>query len=751
MGLHDRSGGTMTRRNRLAAFSFFLFAAVVGGGLPAQVGPDRCLVPAAVRDPILNEFSGEKGFLHVQMLSGNRNRQAAEYLNEFFETSYIKEQAVLAGLSDVQAEFFPSRDTWDGEEGDLWLVQPVLKKLASLDQVPASLASGSMNADVEAEVVYVGAGREADYAGKDVAGKIVLGGGSVGGVFSAAVNQRGAVGALGTGSPGVTGNAAGYSLDQIGWSSVSPKPDKGGFGFTLSLRQFLELRNYLDRGMKVVVRAHVRAKTYPGKMNVVSATIPGTDPAAGDLLFVAHAFETIATPGANDNCTGVGTILEIGRTLARLIKDGVLPKPRRTLHFLWGNEISGSSAFMFAHPELQDKLVAALNFDMTGADPKATDSYLRMKMTPDARPSCLNDLIGNLLQFVDQTDIRATQGTNAVFNYRMCPLATITSGSDHSVFLAAGVPTMQFNYWPDNFYHSSEDRILYVDPTEIKRVGFVAAAAFYYLANAGVSEASHLAWEASANGEKWIAEVARQSVRILGHDPAKIHVEHKAVQTKIAGAHGRANGAVASVRTLATGPALDAALRPLAAGLESSRDAAAKRLDAAYRDRCAELGVKPAAVLPTEKEKEYTRLVPRRKFKVYSEEARKLTPAGRGGQPQAKPQAQAPAAKDAQAPVKPAPAAGGPPGQAPPRPTGFVSTSTNYFIDGRRTILEIYEAVRAECGNLQVGSNESKFAYVLGPEYPDVELETVASIIRNMEKTGVVEILKASPKAKPKR
>ena len=32
----------------------------------------------------------------------------------------------------------------------------------------------------------------------------------------------------------------------------------------------------LERGQKVVMRAHIRTRTYPGKMNVVSAAIPGT-------------------------------------------------------------------------------------------------------------------------------------------------------------------------------------------------------------------------------------------------------------------------------------------------------------------------------------------------------------------------------------------------------------------------------------------------------------------------------------------
>jgi hypothetical protein len=709
------------------------------GHLSGQSPADRCLVPPALRDPIIQEYSGERAFLHVQMLAGTRDRQAEEYQNQYFETTYIRDQAVLAGLSNVVVDFFPSRDAWDAVEGDLYLVQPVKKKIASLNQVASSLASGSLDADVEAEVVYVGAGREADYAGKDVTGKIVLGSGSVGSVFSSAVNQRGAAGALGTGSAGVSGNAAGYTLDQIGWASVSPRPEKGGFGFALSLRQFNELRGYLERGTKVVVRAHVRAKTYPSKMNVISGSIPGSDPAAGELLFVAHAYETISKPGANDNCTGVATLLEIGRTLTRLIRDGAIPKPRRTIHFLWGNEISGSTAFMFKHPELQDRLLAVLNFDMTGANPKTTDSYLRVKMTPDGRPSYLNDLIADLLRFVDQAEIRTSEGANAPFNYRLTPLPTITSGSDHSVFLAAAVPAMQFNYWPDNFYHSSEDRIAHVDPTELKRVGVMAASAFTYLANAGMAEAKQLAWEAAANGEKWIAEVARQSVRLLGDDPVKIHGRHQAVQEKVQAAFARAQGSLESVLTLARTPETEAAVKALTASLVPARDAASKRLESVYRDLCASMKIKPVVLLTTDKEQEYSRMIPRRKFKVYSVEAQKQSQAPRPAEPAAKPQAPTPAqdAAPAQTPAAAAP--------APPRLTGFASTSTNYFIDGKRSVLEIFRLVRAECGNLQVGSQDGKYAYVLGLEYPDVELESVVAAIKALEKIGVVEIVMTPP------
>jgi hypothetical protein len=739
-----------------------VFAGIAGAALlatlplHAQAGPDRCLVPASIRDAILNETSGEEAYQHVQMLAVNRDRQPDEYRNEFFETTYLRTMAKQYGLSDVQVDFFPTRDVWDAEEGDLWLIQPTMKKIASLTMVPTAVAQGSTTADVEAEVVYVGQGREADYAGKDVKGKIVLGSGGVGGVFTSGVVQRGAAGALGTGSTGVTANSAGYTLDQLGWSTVPATAEHPGFGFVLSLRQFYEIRDYLERGQKVVMRAHLRTSTYPGKMNVISASIPGSDPAAGEFIAVAHAYETIATPGANDNCTGVATILEVGRTLARLIKTGVLPQPKRTIRFAWGPEISGTTAYMFKHPELQDKLIAALNFDMTGADLAVTGGYLRMKMTPDSRPSYLNDLIASLLQFVDQTEIRTQQGTNQPFGYRLTPVATITSGSDHSVFNNGGIPAMQFNHWPDNFYHSSHDRIINVDPTELKRSSFMAAAAFYYMATAGAPQARDLAWDAAANGEKWIAEVTRQSVRLLGNDATKLPEQYKAAQNKVTWACNRARGGVESVLALAKDADVAATVKTLVGTLEATRDLNARMLENAYKERCATLGVKPAPIALTDKELEYSLMVPRRLFKVYSAEAQKRQAQGPGqGQAPAQGQRgappQRPAAAAAAAPTEPvegqppAPAQGQRGGGRGGRNQGLPGLASNEvanFIDGSRSILDIYNAVRAECGNLVTGSNDVKFAYILATDAPDVDLEAVATSLQNMEKAGTIEITK---------
>jgi hypothetical protein len=689
---------------RCAAILFITLAATIL--LAFEV--DRCLVPAAIREPILNEFSGELALRHVEMLSVDRNRQAKEYEDRFFETQYVAEMAEQYGMSDVKVDFFPSGEIWDAEEADLWLIEPVRKKFAGLEIIPESLASGSLSADVETEVVYVGTASQEDYEGKSVAGKIILSSGSVGTAFRSGVVERDAAGALGTGSPGMNSNYPGFSQDQVGWQSVRPGDHGRGFGFVLSKRQLEELRGYLDRGQRVVMRAHVKTRMYPYKMNVVSAAIEGTDPGAGELLYVAHLFERIGTPGANDNCSGVANILETGRTLSKLIDQGVLNRPKRTIRFLWVPEIRGSRAFMYRYPDLEDKLLAVLNFDMTGADLETTDTYLRMKMTPDSVPSYLNDLVANLLLFVDQTDIRTPWGNNSPFNYRLVPYI---SGSDHTVFLPAGIAAMQFNHWPDNFYHSSEDRSKYVDPTELKRVGLIAGAGFYYLANAESGEAKDLAWESAANGEKWLAEVARQSIRLLDDEATDLHENYKAARNKVDGAYERARGAVESVLSISNEGKVTELVRTLTAGHEVSRDKHRNNLEYLYRDKCSALGVSPRAISLTEAERQNSRRVPRKLFKYFSDEYRTRGERVSEYIP-----------------------------EESPRMPRLATSEIPNFIDGARSILEIYNLVRAEYGNVNTSSSERKFAYIVEPDMPDVKLQSVVDYIQAMEKAGLVEI-----------
>jgi len=371
---------------------------------------------------------------------------------------------------------------------------------------------------------------------------------------------------------------------------------------------------------------------------------------------------------------------------------------------------------------------------MPGSDLEKTDTYLRMKMTPDSVPSFLNDLVANLLQFVDQTEIRTQTGNNAPFNYRLVPFI---SASDHMVFLAAGIPAMQFNHWPDNFYHSSADAVEMMDPTETKRMGFVGAAAFYYLASAGPVEARALAWESAANGAKWISEVARQSIRLMGKDGAMLADHHAAAQNKVAWAYQRGKGGIESVTKIANDAGVQTTVKTLVTGLDGVRSAQAAMVDTLFKEQAAALGVKPVAPASNPRAQELALMIPRKKFKTFSEDARKLTdrPGAGGGRGAGAGGGRGGAA-----------AAGAPAG----RGAGFLpllaASEVSGFIDGTRSVLDIYNAVRAEYGHVNTSSNEFKFAYVVSPDYPDIDMEAVATAITNMVTAGSVEIQKLEPK-----
>jgi hypothetical protein len=75
----------------------------------------------------------------------------------------------------------------------------------------------------------------------------------------------------------------------------------------------------------------------------------------------------------------------------------------------------------------------------------------------------------------------------------------------------------------------------------------------------------------------------------------------------------------------------------------------------------------------------------------------------------------------------------------------LASSEVAGFINGTRSILDIYNAVRAEYGNVTTSSNDFKFSWVVSPKYPDIDMELVAAAVMALEKSGQVEITKAPP------
>src|SRR5262249_50710711 len=122
----------------------------------------------------------------------------------------------------------------------------------------------------------------------------------------------------------------------------------------------------------------------------VSATIAGTDPAAGDIVLTAHLCHELA--GANDNASGSAALLGVARALRAAIADGALPAPRRTIRFLWLPEISGSQAWIITHPDLAGRLRAGVHLDMVGGRPEVTHAALHLSRAAASVPHIVSEV-----------------------------------------------------------------------------------------------------------------------------------------------------------------------------------------------------------------------------------------------------------------------------------------------------------------------------------------------------------------------
>ena len=128
--------------------------------LSAQEREDRTLLNWDQMRAIINEASGERAMHHVEeLVPYPRVRPLSEYKGTFRETNVMVSYAKEYGFSNVEVESFPTeQQLWQPTQGELWMVQPDLRKLYDIYDVAISLVANSEPGEVTAEVVDVGIG-----------------------------------------------------------------------------------------------------------------------------------------------------------------------------------------------------------------------------------------------------------------------------------------------------------------------------------------------------------------------------------------------------------------------------------------------------------------------------------------------------------------------------------------------------------------------------------------------------------------
>jgi aminopeptidase YwaD len=454
---------------------------------------------------LANELSGEAAKRNLEGLARlHRQRGSAGF---HAAAELVAERARAYGLSDVAILQFPadgkifygtqrSRPGWDAEEGELEEVMEkngeTTVKIASYRAMPIVLAEDSESAEVTAELVDVGEGtKESDYAGKDVKGKIVLVGAQPGAVQDLAVGKFGAAGIVSYAQNQKTA-WWGEDEDLIRWGHLETFSANKTFGFMVSLKTARGMREPLAKGEKITLHAVVKAGQHASNYEVVTATIPGADGKLKEeeIAFSCHLDHQ--RPGANDNASGCVTILEVARTLQKLIGEGKLARPARTIRFFWPPEIEGTLALLNGKPELARRIKAAVHMDMVGGGP-ATKAVFHVTRGPMSLPSFVHDVAWAFAEFVNEESYKFAATGSAEYPLvapeggkepLRAEYSAYTMGSDHDVYQDSsfGIPAIYLDDWPDRYIHTNFDSAANIDTTKLKRAAFIGAASGYFLA-----------------------------------------------------------------------------------------------------------------------------------------------------------------------------------------------------------------------------------------------------------------------------
>lgn len=533
----------------------FISIVLLSASFTAQSTPFLSLEEAQM---LRNEISGDRAFEHIRVLTQwHRNSGMEGY---FKSMDYVVSEAKKNGLTDVSIIKQPyvlndgTPANYTARSAELWMIEPVELKLADIGDHALYLSDNSRDADVTADLVWIGDASDEALKGINVKGKIVLASANPGYAVNQAVYQRGAIGVI-----AYTTSESKSMLDfpdQLPWTRIpNPEPgQKNTFAFSISprkgetLRKVLETKRMQDffatgketMGGSVKIRAKVdtdigdeNSRTGTG---MVEGWIRGSKYKDQQIVITAHLQEEQGS--ANDDGSGSGNILELARVFNKLIKEGKIPPPLRDIRFWWTDEIYSEYRYFQDNPGSEKMMLANLHQDMTGAKQSIGSRVQHLIFNPYSRTSYLDavfESIGNYVILTNNSFIQsgrsggyprphsqpiyATRGTREGYNARFVPYF---GSSDNLVFVEGkiGVPSAAMVNWDDYYIHSSDDDLDKLDQTQLQRNNFIIGALALYLAYAEAADIPVLAAETYAQGGRRLAHDMSQAFQILASKDA---------------------------------------------------------------------------------------------------------------------------------------------------------------------------------------------------------------------------------------
>jgi hypothetical protein len=507
-----------------------------------------------------------------------------------------------AGLEDVeignppadgvtQGGFWTMPLAWDIHTGTLEILDPQVpagrRMLADYQKVPASIGMWSgptLPGGVDTEIVLA----PANLQSAGLKGKLVLGG-------RASKTALAAAGALGIVSEATENRDL---ADERGW--VNSFGDNGWsftkgsaplVCFSITPRGAELVRELLKKG-PVKVHANVDSRYYSGVYPYVTGVIRGTDGAgAEEVLSLGHLFEQ----GAHDNATGVASIIGAAETLNRLIKDGKLARPRRTIRVLGMGECYGTMYYLDHNQDRVKRTIAAMCIDSPAGLQNMAGTEYTWILNPHAAKS-----------YVDAFALRLAEeyypSVGRPWAWQEHRSSTDNYLGDPSI----GIPTvMPHGGYGVLAHHNSGDIPATVDPKSLRDMMVVNAAYTYFLASAGPAGKRWMAEVALSRGYTQLTAAAQKLIDQVDAAETAESLSRLAYQAtqRIEYTLDRETQSVRSAWDLKEG----------IADLASSANQQKLRLDRAIRDRASALGVGPVQATVPPRNAEAEKIVVRRK------------------------------------------------------------------------------------------------------------------------------------------
>ncbi len=499
-----------------------------------RIDKPEILSEANYADVINQEFTGNLAYETTSFVEkywrvvGNTgfNKSIYKVAEELEKAGYVLEEN--ATEKDILTYRIEKRSlkkpTWESVDASLKIdgeIDFILQHATNRNMIALNSYS-TPKGGVSAEVIYINDIKKLENL--DVKGKIVFAETSPYRIYKAAIVEGKAAGLLTYNNPDYLQpekNTTSIQFRSIPLDTVH-KP----WAIALSYEAKERLKRALEYE-KTIVKVNIETKIYPSEELTIVANIKGNKKPKERLVFSAHVQE----PGANDNATGVGVALEMATLTAKFIQQQQY-QPKRTLTFLWGDEIVSTRRYVQEDSIRAKDIKWGISLDMVGEDTEKTGGTFLIEKMPDPsaiwtrgkdkhtewggskmrldqmKPHYLNDFL---------IDKFKAQGKRANWIVNTNPFE---GGSDHVPFLRENIPSVLFWHFTDQFYHTDNDRIDKVSKTTLKNVGTAALISAYTLLNADENTAKLILSNLEKAAVNRLNEELKQSKTALNNGDA---------------------------------------------------------------------------------------------------------------------------------------------------------------------------------------------------------------------------------------